>query len=75
MVDLNDIAKMVNSMDANVKIKYSGAYAQAMANSTIKGRDNWTYADWQEKDSKGLHGMMIHDPSRFVALMNAHYVG
>lgn len=38
-----------------------------------KGREDWTYAMWAEKDEKGLHKMMTEEPDRFTALYEDHY--
>lgn len=36
-------------------------------------RSKWTYADWQEKDWKGLAKMAEEDEARYTALQKAHY--
>lgn len=38
-----------------------------------KGREDWTYAKWAEKDEKGLRKMMAEEPERFTALYEDHY--
>lgn len=38
-----------------------------------KGREGWTYAQWAEKDAKGLQAMMGKEPERFGELYEAHY--
>lgn len=49
-----------------------GAAAGAEA-AKAKGREGWTYAQWAEKDEKGLHKMMTEEPDRFTALYEDHY--
>lgn len=49
-----------------------GAAAGAEA-AKAKGREGWTYAQWAEKDMKGLQEMMAKEPERFTALYEDHY--
>ncbi len=45
----------------------------AKAEGQPKGRDAWTYAQWAEKDLKGLQAMMASDAQKFTDLYEAHY--
>ncbi|MCW5900482.1 MAG: ATP-dependent Clp protease proteolytic subunit [Flavobacteriales bacterium] len=41
--------------------------------AVAKGRENWTYAEWMEKDEKGLNAMRKDNPEAFEALWKAQY--
>lgn len=45
----------------------------AKAEGQPKGRDAWTYAQWAERDLKGLQAMMASDAQKFADLYEAHY--
>lgn len=38
-----------------------------------EGRTEWTFAEWQEKDKKGLEKMSVEDKDRFNKLFNAQF--
>lgn len=47
--------------------------AGAKAEGQPKGREAWTYAQWAERDLKGLQAMMASDAQKFADLYEAHY--
>lgn len=51
----------------------AGAAAAGAATSNAKGRENWDYKMWAEKDPKGLQAMMSSDKDKFSALFQEHY--
>ena len=46
---------------------------QYSSNPLLKGRNDWTYHDWEMKDPKGLGEIMKQDRTLFNALLDATY--
>jgi hypothetical protein len=38
-----------------------------------KGRENWTFKNWSQKDSDGLAKMKLNDKENYIALFKAEY--
>jgi ATP-dependent protease ClpP protease subunit len=66
------LSKMTGTVDINGKITKDPKDGTE-THELLKGRAEWTYADWQEKDAEGLQKLQAASPADFDKLFNAQY--
>lgn len=66
------LSKMTGKVDINGQIQRD-AIDTKDTHELIKGRADWTYADWQDKDAEGLQKLQTASPADFDKLFNAQF--
>lgn len=74
---ITPIKKRLHQKDEKVSAMYITAKdskeTTIKASQYLKGRFNWTFANWQDNDPKGLEQLSFRFPETFENLFNAQY--